>query len=304
METKKQGSSYALYITAMLIYGTIGVFRRFIPLSSGALAFARGLIGGTVLLLWILLRGGSLKLGISKKRFWLLCFTGVVMGANWILLFEAYNYTTVAIATLCYYMQPTILILLSPLLFQEKLTLTKGICAAVALMGMVLVSGVLKGDIAGNQNFTGILFGLGAAVLYATVIVLNKKNPVENTGGKTVVQLYSAAVVLIPYLLLTEAPGSISVDTQGVVMLLVVCIVHTGIAYAMYFGSVQRLAAQTTAVLGYIDPIVAMILAAAVLQEKMSAAEIIGAVLILGAAMLSEYAPRKKKRNPEEDDQK
>lgn len=288
METKKQGSSYALYIIAMLIYGTIGVFRRFIPLSSAALAFARGLVGGTVLLLWILLRGGSLKLGISKKRFALLCFTGVVMGANWILLFEAYNYTTVAVATLCYYMQPTILILLSPVLFREKLTCTKGICAAIALLGMVLVSGALKGDFAGEQNIVGIFFGLGAAILYAAVIVLNKKNPVENTGGKTVVQLYSAAVVLIPYLLLTEKGAAVQLHVPALIMVLIVGVVHTGVAYAMYFGSVQKLPAQTVAVLSYIDPIVAMLLAVLILGEPMSLPELLGAGMILGATAASE----------------
>lgn len=286
--------SYMMFISAMVIYGTIGVFRKFIPLSSAMLAFSRGLVGGLFLLLWVRLRGGSLKLGIGKKRLVLLCFTGVAMGANWILLFEAYNYTTVAVATLCYYMQPTILILLSPLLFKEKLTPKKGICAAVSVLGMVLVSGVLDGDSVGINDLKGVLLGLGAAALYALVVILNKKNPVENAQGKTVVQLFSAAVLLVPYLLMTETPGSLTLDARAIIMLGVVCIVHTGIAYAMYFGSVQRLPAQTTAVLSYIDPVVAMLLAAAVLHENMSMTESIGAVLILGAAISSEYSPRKK----------
>lgn len=288
MAQNKERSSYVMFISAMVIYGTIGVFRKFIPLSSAALAFARGLVGGLCLMLWVLLRGGTLKLDISRKRFWLLCFTGVAMGANWILLFEAYNYTTVAVATLCYYMQPTILILLSPLLFRERLTLKKGVCALVSVAGMVLVSGVTDGAGVDSGDIKGILCGLGAAALYALVVILNKKNPVENAQGKTVVQLFSAAVILAPYLLLAETPGSLSVNTMAVVMLLVVCIVHTGIAYAMYFGSVQRLAAQTTAVLSYIDPVVAVLLAGLILQEAMSAGEIIGAILILGAALVSE----------------
>ena len=288
MESQNRTSAYFMFVGAMLIYGTIGIFREFIPLSSGLLAFSRGLIGGIFLLAWVLLRGGTLKLNISRKRFALLCLSGAVMGANWILLFEAYNYTTVAVATLCYYMQPTFLMLLAPLLFKEKLTLKKGVCALVSLAGMVLVSGVTEGAAMDGDNIVGIVLGLGAAMLYTTVIILNKKNPVENAEGKTVVQLLSAAVVMIPYLLLTEKPGAYTLDLGAVALVLVVCIVHTGIAYAMYFGSLQRLPAQTTAVLSYIDPVVAVLLAGLVLQQTMSAGEIVGAILILGAALISE----------------
>lgn len=294
MEQRNSRSAYMIYVSAMLIYSTIGIFRRCIPLSSGALAFARGLIGGVFLMLWVRLRGGSLKLGISKKRLILLCITGIALGGNWMLLFEAYNYTTVAVATLCYYMQPTILILLSPLLFKERLTLKKGLCAAVSVVGMVLVSGVTGGGSVGGADLKGMLLGLGAAALYATVIILNKKNPVENAYGKTMVQLFTSAVVLIPYLLWTEKPGSISLDATAVIMLLIVGVVHTGVAYAMYFGSVQKLPSQTVAILSYIDPVVAMLLATLILQEPMSVTEIIGAVMILGAAVLSELSPRKK----------
>ena len=286
MELRNSRSAYIIYVSTMVIYSTIGIFRKFIPLSSAALAFARGLIGGAFLLIWMLLAGKPLKLGISKKNMGLLCLTGVALGANWLLLFEAYNYTSVAVATLCYYMEPTILILLSPLLFKEKLTAKKLLCAAVSLIGMVLVSGVFDSN--ANTSFVGILLGLGAAVLYAVVIILNKKNPVENAYGKTVVQLLVSAVVLFPYLLLTGDVGNTALDTTAIIMLFVVCIVHTGIAYAMHFGSVQKLPSQTMAVLSYIDPVLAVILAAVILQEPMSVAEIIGAVLILGAALISE----------------
>ena len=277
-----------MFVGAMLIYGTIGIFREFIPISSALLAFSRGLIGGVFLLGWVLLRGGTLKLNISRKRFALLCVSGVAMGANWILLFEAYNYTTVAVATLCYYMQPTMLMLLAPLLFREKLTLKKGICALVSFLGMVLVSGVLDGATAESKNLIGILLGLGAAVLYTTVIILNKKNPVDNAEGKTVVQLFSSTIVMIPYLLLTEKTGTYTFSWSVLILVLVVGIVHTGVAYAMYFGSLQRLPAQTTAVLSYIDPVVAVALAGIILQQPMSVGEIIGAILILGAALVSE----------------
>ena len=294
--TGRSFSACGIYITAMVIYSTIGIFRRFIPLSSGALAFARGLIGGGFLLLWVAVTGKSLKLNISRKKLALLCLTGVALGANWMLVFEADNYTTVAVATLCYYMEPTILILLSPWLFQERLTPVKGVCAAVSLVGMVLVCGIGKTAVPDASHWKGILLGLGAAALYTTVVILNKKNPVENAYGKTVVQLFTSAAVLLPYLFLTEDLSAVTLDGPGLWMLLLVGVVHTGVAYAMYFGSIQRLPSQTVAVFSYIDPVLAVILSALILKENISAGEILGAVLIIGAAVISETVGTKKEK--------
>lgn len=293
MEQRKQNRAYLLFVGAMIIYGSIGIFRRFVPLSSAFLAFARGLIGCIFLLIWVKATGKSLRLDIGKKRLALLLITGVALGANWMLLFEAYNYTTVAVATLCYYMQPTLLILLSPLVFGERLTVKKGLCAAVSVAGMTLVSGVLDGTAVTGGDVRGILLGLGAAALYTAVIILNKKNPVENAYGKTVVQLFSAAAALIPYLLFTEKQGSHNMDITAAIMLLIVGIVHTGVAYTMYFSGIQRLPSLAVAALSYIDPVVAMLLAGVILKEPMSLTEIIGAILILGATAVSELHPGK-----------
>ena len=282
-------SSYLVFISAMLIYGTIGVFRKFIPLSSGLLVFSRGIIGGLFLLLFVKCRKGSLRLGVSRKKVILLILTGFAIGINWILLFEAYRFTSVSVATLCYYMQPTLLILCSPLAFGEKITLKKGLCALASVGGMVLISGVVGADHPlGQSDGIGIALGLGAAVFYTLVIILNKKNPVDNIYGKTTVQLFSAALILLPYLLLTEGFVGISLDPLSVVMILVVGILHTGVAYAMYFGSMGKLSSQTVAVLSYIDPILALILSFSVLGETMTAYQIIGAVMIIGAAIISE----------------
>ena len=288
-------TSYLLYILAMTIYGSIGIFRKYIPLSSGLLVFARGLVGGLFLLGFVKCRGGSLKLGASKKTWVLLLLTGLALGANWILLFEAFRFTSVSVATLCYYMQPTILILLSPVLFKEKITVKKGICALVAVLGMVCVSGVIDApDTMGSSDLLGIGLGLGAAVFYAVVIILNKKTPLENVYGKTIVELLSSAVILIPYLLLTENFSAISLDPVAIVMVLVVGILHTGVAYAMYFGSIQSLPSQTVAVLSYIDPILALFLSFAILGESMSLLQLGGAILIIGSALLCEVSMGKK----------
>lgn len=287
-EQKNDRRSMIMMITSMLIFGTIGIFRRSIPVSSGFLAFSRGILGTLFLLVFLWLRGRPFRLSLGPRRSLWLAFTGAAMGVNWILLFEAYNYTSVSVATLCYYMQPTIVILLSPLLFREKLSPRKILCAVAAVIGMVLVSGVIGGAPAQGNDLKGIVFGLGAAVLYATVVIMNKKFGQADAYEKTVIQLFSAALIMVPYLLLTRDRSFELITGTAAVLLFIVGLVHTGIAYVLYFGCMDGIKAQTIAVFSYIDPVSALIFSAIILNERLTPAALIGSVLIIGAALLSE----------------
>lgn len=284
--------SYSMLISSMLIFGTIGIFRRYIPLSSGSLAFARGLIGALFLLVFIKVTGHKVKKNLEKKKLVVLVVSGMLIGINWMLLFEAYNYTTVATATLCYYMQPTIVILFSPLIFREKITVKKLLCAAVAMVGMVLVSGIADGAGIRSVDGKGIVFGIGAAFVYAVIVILNKKVQVEDAYTKTIIQLFCAAVIMVPYLLLTEDFGSISLDVKAILMIVIVGIIHTGIAYALYFGSMNQLKVQSIAVLSYIDPVSALLFSFVILHESMTTLGMIGAILIIGSALCSEISKK------------
>ena len=272
----------------MLIFGTIGIFRRYIPLSSAFLAFSRGILGGLFILAFVRLKRGKAEERLPVRTVIWLAATGAVMGINWILLFEAYNHTTVAVATLCYYMQPTIVVLLSPLIFRERLTGKKAVCAAVAIAGMVLVSGVIGGGEAQAGSLQGILLGLGAAVFYSGVVIMNKRISGIDAYQKTIIQLLTAGAVMIPYLLLTNGFSSEGVSTRTVILLLVVGLVHTGIAYVLYFGSMDGLKVQSVAIFSYIDPVSALLFSAIFLKEPLSAMGIIGAVMIIGSAVISE----------------
>lgn len=288
---KTSGRSLAMLTAAMVLWGTLGVFRRAIPLSSGLVALARGVIGAVSLALLTKVRGRRLFHGIGRRKVLLLALSGAVMGANWILLFEAYRFTPVSIATLCYYMEPTFLILASPLFLRERLTLRKCLCAGVSLLGMALVSGVLDGAPPQSGEWRGILLGLGAAVLYTAVVLLNKRTAGVDPYEKSVIQLTAAAAALLPYLLATEDFSALSLSKEAAGMLLVIGLVHTGAAYALYFGSLEGLRAQTIAVFSYLDPVTALLLSALLLSERMSALAILGAVLILASAITSELAP-------------
>lgn len=292
-KTKNVRKNKLCLISSMLIFSTIGIFRKHIPLSSGILAAARGFIGTLFLIILFLLKGEKPHPNAIKKHLFLLLLSGCFIGFNWILLFESYRYTTVATSTLSYYMAPIFVMIVSPFFEKEKITLKKALCILTALTGMIFVSGILEpknwqAGTSGIPALKGILFGLGAAALYASVILLNKKIQGVGAYEKTILQLGSAAITILPYVLFTESFQNIEVTWSVVLLLVLVGVIHTGIAYALYFHSMSRLKAQTIALYSYIDPIFAIILSALLLKEEMSCLAILGAVLILGAAMISE----------------
>lgn len=296
---KRESRARLALIGSMCIWGTIGLLRRFLPVPSGFLAMARGLMGAAFLLLLIRLRGKHISGATVRANLWKLILSGAMIGFNWILLFEAYRFTTVAIAELCYYMAPVFILIAAPFVLRERLTARKLLCVAAALVGMALVSELHKSGFSGVSDPRGILFGLSAAVLYAAVVLLNKRIRGIDALDKTVVQLASGGLVLIPYVLLTEDVSAIAFTPRVVALLLVAGLVHTGVAYALYFGSMDALPAHTLALLSYLDPVLAILFSALLLREPMSLTQALGAALILCAAIAAELPDKAK--NSEED---
>lgn len=277
-----------MLISSMVIFGTIGILRKFIPQTSAFVALVRALIGTVFLLTVVLAKRQPVNWKNIRSRWIPLLLSGVALGFNWILLFESYNHTSVATATLCYYLAPILVILASPFVLKEKLTCRKALCAIIALAGMVLVSGITQCGYIGLTDLTGILYGLSAAVLYAAVMLLNNRLSGIGAYDKTILQLGIAACALLPYVLLTEDVSAITVTSAEAILLLIAGVIHTGIAYWLYFGAIPNLKGQTVALYSYLDPILAIGLSMIVLKEPMTAEAAIGAVLILGAAFTSE----------------
>ena len=273
----------------MAIFGTVGIFVRSIPLPSATVAFFRGALGLAFLLLVMTLTGKKPDLGSVRRNLPVLLLSGAAIGGNWILLFESYRYTTVATATICYYLAPVFLVLASPLL-GERLTGRKLLLSGTALLGMVFVSGVLEGGVSGGR---GIALAVGAAVLYASVMFLNKKLGSITAYDKTAVQLGTASAVILPYCLLSRGFDMAGMTATGWLLLAVVGIVHTGFAYWLYFGSMGQLPSQTVAIFSYLDPVLAILLSALLLREPLGWQGVVGAVLILGSALCSEIRGKK-----------
>lgn len=275
-------------IIAMLIFGTLGIFVYYIPLPSASIVMVRAVVGTIFVAGLMLVTKQKLNLAAIKENAPLLLGSGVALGFNWMLLFESYRYTTVAVATLCYYMAPVFLMLLSPLVLKEPMTKRKAVCICIAIVGAVLVSGAGTGGV----SVKGVALGLAAAVLYCAIMLMNKKMVGLAPMETTLIQLAISAIIITPYVFLTGAVGEI---TPGILPLLaIVGIVHTGIAYALYFPSINALSGQTVAVLSYIDPISAIILSALVLRQPMTGLQALGAALLLGATFVSEWKVEEK----------
>lgn len=275
-------------IFSVSVFGTIGIFVRWIGLPSSVIALVRGAVGAAFLLLLARFRHAPIDRTALRRRWQLLLLSAAMMSFNWITLFEAYRYTTVATATLCYYMAPIFVTLISPVLLRERLTARKLLCVFLALAGMVFVSGVPQSGLPGPSEAKGILLALCSAALYAGVILINKYLAGVPAYDRTLLQLACAAAVMIPYILLTEDLSAISVTPLGAVLLLIVAVFHTGWCYALYFGSMTVLSAQTVALFSYIDPIVAILLSALLLREPLGWSGILGAALVLGSTLVSE----------------
>ena len=274
-------------ILSMLIFGSIGLFRRMLPFYSGQIAFVRGAIGAVVLLLWGVIGTQKIEWSHLKKNAKLLIFSGIAIGINWILLFESYRFTTVSNATICYYFAPVIVMILSPVVLKERLRGRKVLCILVAMVGLCMVASPNEHNI-GTNDTLGILLGLGAAVFYACVILLNKRFTDISGVERTFVQLGVAALSILPYTLLMEPLSWMQVSlVKDGTLLLIVGVIHTAIAYLLYFSSMKKLNAQTIATFSYVDPISAIVLAAIFLQELPNVLQIIGGMFVLGATFFA-----------------
>lgn len=276
----------------MAIFGTLATFVRNIAVTSGELALYRAVLAAMVITLFMMATKQKIPFGDIRKELPLLILSGAGMGVNWILLFEAYKYTTVSVATLSYYFAPVIVTAVCPFLFKEKLTKKQFICFATSTLGIILITGI--GDISGaNSHLTGIIFALSAAVLYASVVLVNKFT--RNVDGihRTLLQFLSAIAVLLPYVLMTSGITLTNLEIKGWICLLIIGTIHTGAAYCMYFTALKDVSGQQAAILSYIDPLVAVLISVTLLGESMNIMQIIGGALILGFTLWNEL-PQKR----------
>lgn len=278
-------------ILTMMLFGTIGTISRFINMPSSIICLVRALVGAIIILIFLKATGRNLDGDAIKSNIVWLILGAVILCINWICQFEAFKYTTVATGTLCYYMQPIFYILMSALILKEHVSVRKWFCVLAAFAGMILVSGVIQVGFNWSE-LKGVLYGIAGGFFYAVVVLINKYMKDISPIDTTVMQMSIVTVFMIPYTALTHAYSQVSVTATGIICLLVLGIVHTGIAYVIYFDCVNKLSAQTVGILSYIDPVEACLLSAFFLHEGFTVYTILGATLILGATAVSELSGR------------
>lgn len=273
---------YGIYLLSMLIFGTNGYVVSHISFHGSQVVLLRTLIGGPVLTLLVLLRGGFDRGAIRAEAVPLL-LGGAALGFNWGALFEAYRMLNVSLATLIYYVGPMLILLLSPVLFQEKLTGRKILAVCVVGVGLVCISGSIA---FGGMNTAGLLTAIVSALFYAALIAFNKR--ITRTPGMqtAAIELDVAFLVVLVYVLLTVGlPHPTAADLPYIA---VIGLVNTALAYLLYFSGLQKLPGQSVALISYADPVSALLFSAVLLHETMTPVQLFGAVLIIGGAMLGE----------------
>lgn len=281
------------YIAAVVLYGTIGMLLRYVALPSEIVAMCRGVIGSVFILLYIKARHQQMDWRAIRRNGKWLIIAGISLGLNWVFLFAAYMQTSVAIASLCNYMAPIIVILIAPIVLKERLDKRKVPCVIAAFVGIVLVSGVWNGT-AGSAS--GVFMGLLAAVSFVVIVICNRKLSDIPALDKSVIQLALSAITILPYVLIKNREAALAADMRSVLIIIILGLVHTGAAYCMYFSGMGSLPVQTVAVLGYLEPAVSVLCSALFLHEPMGAAGWIGAIMIIGAAVVSEGLTEEKNR--------
>lgn len=273
----------------MVIFGTNGLIVANISLGSAEIVLMRTFLGSLFLLAIVLVKR-SFSFADLKADLVPATMGGAALGLNWVLLFSAYRSAGVGLSTLTYYCGPIIVLALSPVLFREKLTWNKLLAIAAVAVGMFCITGDIE---PGSDVQTGILFGGGAALLYASLIVANKR--VKRLSGLNcaMYELIVAFFVVLIYLLASNVKLPVIPAAEDIVWVLAIGLVNTGLAYYLYFSSLQKLPGQTVALVCYIDPLTALLVSGAFLGEKLFAVQIAGAVLILGGACLGELKFKK-----------
>lgn len=276
----------------MAVFGTIGLFVRYIPLTSGEISLWRSVMAAVLIGAYQLIKRQPLSLHKIRKQLPLLLASGFALGLNWVFLFEAYRHTTVSVATLCCYFAPVLVALACPILFRERITVRQWICFGMSTLGLVMITGF--GGEGGSRHLIGVLCGLGSAVLYASVILINKFMQGVEDMPRTFLQFVVSVCVMAPYTLITGYEGLTSLNAVGWGHLLILGFFHTGFIYCIYFYAIQKLPGQKTAILSYIDPLVAILLSFFLLGEGMSLWQAIGGALILGFTLWNELSDREK----------
>lgn len=276
--------AYIKFISAMLIFGSVGIFVKNISISSVEIVVCRTVIASLYLFLIMAFSKKKFNIFYLRKNIIPLFFSGLFLGLNWLFLFVAYKNTSVSMATVLYYLAPIIVVFMSPFVLKEKINFYKAFGIFLSLFGIILVKSKGAED---SQEILGIVSGLAAAFFYALLMIFNKFIKGLSSIETTLVQLLIATTILLPYAFYSHN-GSWGMVQSDWIPILIVGIVHTGTACLLYFSAMKDISSQSIALISYIDPLSALCFSMIFLNEKLSLIQLIGAVFIFFGPLLGE----------------
>lgn len=272
------------YLFAVILYGTIGYFLHYVNAASEFVVMCRGLIGSLFILLVMFINKDLPDLKAIRNNLFYLAISGIALGLNWVFLFSGYKYS-ISISSLCNYTAPIMVVIISSIFLKEKITLKQIVCIVSSFIGILLISGIFDNNETNNMH--GFIYGLLAAIGFVVLVLFNRKLKNIKPLDKTVVQLFFSFITVLPYVLINKSIPT-SLDRDSILIIILLGILHTGVAYIFYFGSIDTLPVSKVAILGYIEPVLSIITGVVFFKEQLSVLGGIGALLILASALISE----------------
>ena len=279
-----KNSAVLRYLFALTLYGTIGLFLHFVSYSSEFVVLCRGLFGSLFIYLVLLFRKEKIDKEAVRKNLFMLALSGIALGLNWVFLFAGYRYG-IAISSLCNYMAPIIVVVITSLFYKERINVKQILCIVMAFAGMLLMLGIFEGN--SSVDMRCVLYGSLAAVGFVILVLINRRIRDIPQLEKTLIQLLFSMLAVLPYVYFNNGFPKVF-DLRSALLVLVLGFLHTGVAYIFYFSSIDTLPAQSIAVLGYLEPVMNLLIGALILHEKIGISGILGALLIILASIGNE----------------
>jgi len=271
------------YLFSVVIYGTIGLFIRYVNASSEFIVLCRGIIGSLFIGLVMLIKKQKIDFKAINKNLKYLVFSGICLGLNWVFLFAGYT-RALALTSLCNYTAPIIVVIIMSIFYKEKINNKQIGCIIASFIGIILISGIFDSN---GIDVYCLVCGSLAAAGFVGLVLFNRKFADIKDLDKTIIQLAFSALTVLPYVIFNKSIPT-SLDTRSLIIILILGIVHTGVAYIFYFSAIDTLPVQEVAVLGYVEPALSVVIGILILKESASIFSVIGAILILLAAVLNE----------------
>jgi drug/metabolite transporter (DMT)-like permease len=280
---EKQGQW--LLVAGGVLLGTVGIFVEEANQHPLVTVLARCAFGALALLAWGLATGRTRELRVQGRSWWIIGATGCFMVLNWALFFAAIPRTSIAVATVVFHIQPVWIMLFGALVLQEPVTSPQKLATLVALGGLVLTTGLVGGGdavvVMDRGYLVGLLMCVGGSLSYAGVTIIAKTEKVVTPFALAWWQCAVGVLLLlwVPWVHGLPSNGSAWAWLAGLGIL------HTGLAYAILFAGMARLALGRVAVLQYVYPLAAVLLDWLVYGRVLNPVQLLG-VGLMAAALL------------------